>query len=911
MVEPMLLHCPHCQGFSYTMTPGGQTVRCPHCHADIASIMVAEDDLIVWRQSYDHLTIQRQYWWQVWHRVGDICFIIIGIGGVLALLQVLREMTVSTEPYLNLLTSQSPERLFFWISIFTNLWWYARIEKLLQSRKTIRPLRRLRHLQMDAITDWVILERMVPKLAIDASRYLTLEAERLIFQTVRGAYRRKQSVLTAAHLLYHVINTNAGKSACYRLEINLSDILAGCERVIQHEQLHPTSRFAEALLQAYAEARHSKRPQIGVLELLIGCILADERLRDLFDEMGVTIKEMQHVIHWGNIVQDMFKREYRRRHLAQYKPKTTMNRAMTARPTKLLDSLSQDFTLKARYNHFLPTVGRDEEVAEAFRVLQEGHSSVLLIGEPGVGKSSILEGIAQLMTAEDVPGPLQDKRLVVTDPGSLIAGASNIGGLEGRMQSLINEIIQAGNIIWCIEDIHTLLGAGSTQSSIDIGKVLMNYISQGYIKVIGTSTTKEFTKFIQPQEAFTRRFQVVRTGELKPDDAILVCEGRAPYIEGKYKVFFTYQALADCVTLTERYIKDRHLPAKALDVMEEAAVLVHERAGGKQALVTKEHVAQIIAEKTNVAVTSITTSESEKLLNLESILHARVIGQDEAIGAIAKSLRRAREDVRDLTRPIASLLFLGPTGVGKTETAKAIAETYFGNEQHMIRFDMSEYQSVESLTKLIGASGQPGALTEAIRQTPFSIVLLDELEKAHKDILNVFLQVLEDGRLTDGSGYTADFTNAMVIATSNAATAEIQQRYLAKETPEQIRESILEGEILQQWFTPEFLNRFDHIAVFTPLDPDELLSIAELLLGHLGKQLVEKGIQLRWTPDAVAELVRKGYHPQYGARPLRRVIQDEVQDGLAQLFLQAKITRRDVVELQADGSLKIYKAEKI
>ncbi|EKD76274.1 MAG: hypothetical protein ACD_43C00167G0002 [uncultured bacterium] len=534
----------------------------------------------------------------------------------------------------------------------------------------------------------------------------------------------------------------------------------------------------------------------------------------------------------------------------------------------------------------------------------------MLLGDPGVGKSTILEGIAELMTAEDVPEALQDKRLVVTDPGALIAGAGNIGGLESRMENIIQEIVQAGNVIWCIEDIHTLLGAGSTGSSIDIGKILMNYISQGYLKVIGTSTTKEYEKLIEPHEAFNRRFQQVKIKELAPQDAILVLEGRAPFVEGKHGVFFTYQALADCVNLTERYIKDRHLPAKALDVMIEAAILAREQAG-KVTLVTKDHVAQIIAEKTNVAVTSITASESEKLLHLEKYLHECVIGQDEAIVAIAKALRRAREDVRDLTRPIASLLFMGPTGVGKTETAKAIAKVYFGDEQRMIRVDMSEYDTPESIAKLIGVSGQPGTLTAAIRQKPFSIVLLDEIEKAHRDILNIFLQVMEDGRLTDGSGYTADFTNAMLIATSNAATAEIQKLYDQGLTPEKIQNELLENNLLKQWFTPEFINRFDHVAVFTPLTPEELLQIAELLLKKLAAAMLEKGLTLRWTPEAAVELVKLGYHPQFGARPLRRVIQDRVQDAVAQLLLRQKLSRRDVIELQAGGALKVYKAEQI
>lgn len=911
MIEPRFVHCPQCQGFSYTMTPGGRVVRCPHCRAATASVLLYDEDIIVWGQLYDSAAAGHWQRHAKFKRLIDIIFLIMSCAGVMALLAVLRRFDFVREPASDVLTVQSPERLVFWLAVYTALWWYARLVKVVQRRQTIRRPRHVHSLPADSLTDWAVLARLIPKLSLDASRYLNLEAEALLYQTAAQVYHHHQTVLTPAHLLRHIIDTAAGKAALYRLQLNFTNVTAGCDRVAEHEQQHDTSRLSEALLCAYAEARRSKRPQIGVLELMIGAVLADDRLRDLFDDMGVTTKEMKDVIHWGNVVNDVLAREQRRQQRAHSKPKTTMNRAMTARPTRLLDSVSQDFTRLARQNHFLPTIGRDEEVTQTFRVLQEGHGSVMLVGEPGVGKSTILEGIANLMTAEDVPPPLQDKRLVVTDPGALIAGASNIGGLEGRMQSIIYEIIQAGNVIWCIEDIHTLLGAGSTQSSIDIGRVMMNYISQGYIKVIGTTTTKEFAKYIEPQEAFMRRFQIVKIPELRPDDAILVLEGRAPFIEAKHKVFFTYPALADCVQLTERYIKDRHLPAKALDVMEEAAVLAHEQATAKFSLVTQAQVAKIVAEKTNVAVSSITSSESDKLLHLEEILHARVIGQDEAITAIAKALRRAREDVRDVKRPIASLLFLGPTGIGKTETAKAIAETYFGSEQRLVRFDMSEYQTADSVTKLVGGLGQTGVLTAAIRQTSFAIILLDELEKAHRDILHIFLQVLDDGRLTDGSGHTADFTNAMIIATSNAATSIIQQQYQAGQSSEQIRTAMLADNSLQPWFAPEFLNRFDHVAVFTPLQPNELVQIAELLLRKLAQQLQEKGIQLRWTEAAVVELVDKGYQPQYGARPLRRVIQDQVQDALAQLLLQQKVSRRDVVELQAGGELKVYPAEKI
>lgn len=910
MVEPRFIHCPHCNGFSYSITPGGHPVTCPHCSANHSTAMIVDEDIVVWKTAYSPLALQQRRS-KRWLGYGlDVVCISIGIAGVVALWSTLTQALQVGHDAWWLLTEQSTGRLVFWISLFFDLWLYTRIEQAAQRVKPIKARHRLRGVDLTALTDWELVWPLVKKLYIDASASVQAEAEQHIIAAYTLAAHWRHQRVTPAHLLYTLCDTTDVKALLNRLEVPLKSFQETVRRVTEHELSQNSANLTVALLYAYAQARTAKRETIRNLELFVGCVWADELLRDAFDDVGVTMVELQNVVHWGNVVHDLLQRERRRRQLARYKPKTTMNIAMTARPTYTLDSISQDYTLLARNNHFLPTVGRTTEVIEAFRILQEGHTSVMLLGDPGVGKSTILEGIAELMTAEDVPESLQDKRLVVTNPGALIAGAGNVGGLEQRMETVVHEIIQAGNVIWCIEDIHTLLGAGSTGSSIDIGKILMNYISQGYIKVIGTTTTKEYEQLIEPHEAFNRRFQQVKIRELQPEDAILVLEGRAPFVEGKHGVFFTYQALADCVTLSERYIKDRHLPAKALDVMIEAAVLAREQIG-HITLVTKEQVAQVIAEKTNVAVTSITASEGEKLLHLEEVLHECVIGQDEAIIAIARALRRAREDVRDLTRPIASLLFLGPTGVGKTETAKAIAKVYFGDEQRMLRFDMSEYDTPETVGKLIGLPGQPGALTEAIRQTPFSIVLLDELEKAHHDILNIFLQVMEDGRLTDGSGYTADFTNAMLIATSNAATPEIQQLYDQGVSPETIQGQLLENNLLKQWFTPEFINRFDHVAVFTPLTPAELFQIAELLLHKLARTMAEKGMTLRWTTEAVVELVKLGYQPQYGARPLRRVIQDHVQDAVAQLLLQQKLSRRDVIELQPGGKLRVYKAEHI
>lgn len=438
----------------------------------------------------------------------------------------------------------------------------------------------------------------------------------------------------------------------------------------------------------------------------------------------------------------------------------------------------------------------------------------------------------------------------------------------------------------------------------------MNGLSQGWLRVVATTTTEEYQQFIVNRGPFLRRFQVVQMNELTREEAIVVLEARSSSIEHKYRVLFTYASIAACVDLAIQFLPDRHLPAKALDIMSEVATFV-QATKGDGSLVEKNDVARIVAEKTNVQITAVTEDEREKLMNLESIMHQRIVGQNEAVNAIASALRRAREGLRDAKRPISNLLFLGPTGVGKTETAKTIAEVYFGNEDNMIRIDMSEYQDASAIPKLIGGKGEQGYLTNAIRLRPFSILLLDEFEKGHPDVLNVFLQVMEDGRLTDGTGKTFDLRNCMIIATSNAGTLEIQKSVSAGLSVDRIKTQLLE-ETLSQYFKPELLNRFDNIVVFTPLAFEHVEVIAERMLKKIGDQLLrQRGITLEVEFKAIREIAQKGFDPRYGARPLRRVIQETVNDALAKLFLSQDVQRRDIIILKPGGVLELKKAVRL
>ncbi|MDP3970776.1 MAG: ATP-dependent Clp protease ATP-binding subunit [bacterium] len=913
------IDCPQCHGYGFNITPSGKHVSCTLCEGDQSTFGFIENDSIYWDKEISVDRVKQKKIEKFFDRLIDTVLLIIAVAGIIALVVAMFNFYQTEKYFYGVFGDQSGLMLLFWLTIINDILLYYRIERHRKPAPTILRENILANVSITGdVGDWNYWKGMSSKQKIEISKYFKPDALIALDKSFTKAAQLGHTEVRPIHLLISMAESTELRSVLLRLEIDLNDLIDALGRIAikMQEQASASTEvsrgadFVKTLMYAYSEARINERPAVAQVELMVGCILSNKLIEDAFYDRSVDINKVRNLVYWSNLVEDIIEKEKNRKKMSRSKPKGIMNRAMTARPTDKLDAVSQDFTAVAKANGYLPPIGRSKEIEEAFRVLQQSTNSVLLVGPSGVGKSTILQGIARLMSAEDVPKELQDMRFVVTDPSAIIAGASDIGGIELRMQQIIGDIIMAGNVIWGLEDIHTLLGAGSTGSSIDIGKILMNYISQGYLRVIGTTTTQEFQQYIEPQETFLRRFQVVQIPELEPADAIIVLEGRAPFIEAKHQVFFTYDALEACVNLSDRFIKNRHLPSKAIDIMEESAVYVKEKLGA-QSLVTKQAIQQVMSEKTNVAVSSISDDEASRLLNLEEILHHKVIGQNAAIVAIARSLRRASQDIRDANRPISSLLFLGPTGVGKTETAKAIAATYFGNEQNMMRFDMSEYDSQGSIQKLIGGAGKPGLLTDAIKRTPFGIVLLDELEKAHPDVLNLFLQVMEDGRLTDGTGRVNDFTNAMIIATSNSGTNAIQNAYKEGQNSEQIKRQLIEGDLLKDSFRPEFLNRFDDIVVFTPLSEIELMQVCDLLLRKLAKQLEEKGVSLQWTEDALRDLAKRGYDPIFGARPLRRLIQDTTQDAIAKLLLSKELGRRDIVELQPGGEVRVIKADQV
>ncbi|MDO8617857.1 MAG: ATP-dependent Clp protease ATP-binding subunit [Candidatus Uhrbacteria bacterium] len=712
------------------------------------------------------------------------------------------------------------------------------------------------------------------------------------------------------HLFAAALTSSAGGIFMTRLGMDFEKIKEGLVSLLRRAPAgSPTFLSLAAkkvLLQSYLQAREERRKTVGATQIFLQSLLAEPVLQETLDAGGYPIKHVSQVMEWIRIQEQLQEEHSRFVALAALKPNTAMNRAMTAQQTVLLNRYSEDLTLLARNGYIGPVIGREKEMEELLRAIESGRRSVILVGQPGSGKSALIEALARRMVEEDVPQELFDRRLVSVHLPQLVAVGES-GMAAQQLLAMLHEVGMSGNIILVLSGIEALTGE-SGGGPMDLAETLASELDKGYFIMIGTTTPQAWTTYLERRSLGSKLVRV-NVPDMEPDEAIRVLMAKSGYIEYQNHVFFSYAALEKAVQLAARYLTDGHLPESALEIAKEAAVLARKERG-EQTFVTAEDMARIVHEKTNIPVESVTQDESEKLLNLEARLHERVIGQQDAVVAVSSAMRRARAGVREGKRPIANFLFMGPTGVGKTELAKALAAEYFGSEKAMIRLDMSEYQDHTSVARVIGIPGDErgGLLTEAVRKNPFTIVLLDELEKAHPDILTLFLQVMDDGRLTDGVGRTVDFTNVVLIATSNAGTQFIQDQVAAGTLLEQIKTTLLERE-LKGIFRPEFLNRFDGIIVFKPLTLDDVTQIAWLMIGSLAKGLEDReGITFRAEDAAVEELAKAGFDPLFGARPLRRKIQERVDNALADLLLRKEVARRDIIVLEPGGHLRVEKA---
>ena len=639
---------------------------------------------------------------------------------------------------------------------------------------------------------------------------------------------------------------------------------------------------------------------------------------------------------------------------------TKDNKQKNNSATPLLDKYGRDLNILAQEEKIDPVIGRNREIERVIQILsRRTKNNPILIGEPGVGKTAVTEGLAQRLINGNIPKVLASKRIISLNMASLVAGTKYRGDFEDRLKKIIDEIIENKNIILFIDEMHTLIGAGAAEGSMDAANILKPALSRGEIQVIGATTLKEYKKYIEKDSALERRFQTIMVNEPSAEDAISILKG----IRNKYEKFhcakITDEAIKAAVKISQRYITDRFLPDKAIDLMDEAAAKVRlktvniptnisqleqkiqdlkkakekaidnqdyelaatirdqeiqikeelataktawEKQNNAQIAVTEEDIADVATLWTGIPVKRLVAKEADRLLHIEDILHKRVVGQNEGVNAVAKAIRRARAGLKDPKRPIGSFLFLGPTGVGKTELARSLAEAIFGDESAMIRFDMSEYMEKHTVSRMLGAPpgyigyDEGGLLTDAVRRKPYAVILLDEIEKAHPDIFNILLQVLDDGRLTDSQGRTVDFKNTVIIMTSNAGAFKLQPQKtntmgFAVNEDKQIKQNakkIVMDEVKRQ-FKPEFLNRIDEIIIFEPLTDKELTQIVTLLLNDVQKRLAEMDIELIIKDEVKSYLLKHGTDTIYGARPLKRAVQRYLQDPLAEQLLQKSI----------------------
>ena len=743
------------------------------------------------------------------------------------------------------------------------------------------------------------------------------ESKNVLDEAYLLALKLKQAEVTPRHLFRALLKTKKIQALFIRLGVDANSLVQKLDNHLTDGEKSAKLPVVSVGLQrliilAGLQAYKRRQAAITVLDLAWPCYNYDSILAEILYDLEIDDDKLKNVIEWFK-VNDQIADNYREYNKAAIlKPWGAMNRSYTSIATPTLDHFSTDLTLAARSGRLELCMDRLKEFSAIFDAYSSGQAGVLLTGPVGVGKRTIVEGLAQMMVKESVPKFLQDKRLVELDLASLISGASASEAQE-RLLVCLSEANRAGNIVLFISDVETLMGISSgDQESFELASVLVEAISRQALFCLMTASSENYAKFIEGKPLG----EVVTTiGVAEPNfnQIVQILESKAALLESSYGIYLTYNALDKAVSLSNKYLHEVSSPLKALNLLQKAVILTNKAARNnpKKVICSDEEVALAIQDLTGIPANKVSESEGQKLLNLETDIHKRMVGQEEAVKAVSASLRRARADLKDSARPIASFLFLGPTGVGKTELAKTVSEVYFGAEDYMIRLDMSEYQETDSVSKMIGnQDGTLGYLTEAVRKKPFSLILFDEIEKANLDILNLFLQLLDDGRLTDGQGRTISFSQSIIIATSNIGSVTIQDNIRQGIDMNLIKQDLIDNQ-LSKYMRPELINRFDGIVVFKPLTEEDILTIATLMLKKIKKNLADKGVNFKADKDGVAILAKAGYDPKFGARPLRRLLQERVEDEIANLFLSNQLRRRDTVFIDNLGHIGTEKGREL
>ncbi|MCH2512179.1 MAG: NDP-hexose 4-ketoreductase [Dehalococcoidia bacterium] len=799
-------------------------------------------------------------------------------------------------------------------------------------------------------------------------------ARRVLSLAQEEAQRFNHNYIGTEHILLGLVRETEGVAArvLSSLSVDLSKVRSAVEFIIgrgekpAQGEIGLTPRAKKVVELAVDEARRMNHTYIGTEHLLIGLLREGEGVAaGVLESLGVTLDKVRAETH----------------RILSHTSGTGSQGSRSTSKTPTLDQLGIDLTIAAKADKLDPVIGREKEIERMVQILsRRTKNNPVLVGEPGVGKTAIVEALAQLISSGDVPETLQGKRLVTLDMGALVAGTKYRGEFEERLKKVIEEIKTAGNCVLFIDEIHTIVGAGAAEGAVDASNILKPSLARGEIQCIGATTLDDYRKYVERDPALERRLQPVRVEEPSNDDTVAILMGIRSKYEDHHKVDITDEAIRTAALLAQRYIPDRFLPDKAIDLIDEAGSRVRLRGSvtpasvkdamqvleqvrkekdeaiasqqyeaaaelrdrelrqnedldtleknwkegenAERRVVTEDDIAEVVSMWTGIPVTRLAEEETERLLQMEGELHKRIIGQDEAIVSVSKSVRRARSGLKDSRRPIGVFMFLGPTGVGKTELVRALAEFMFGDEDNMIRLDMSEFQERHTVARLIGAPpgyvgyDEGGQLTEAVRRKNYCAVLLDEIEKAHPEVFNILLQIFDAGHLTDARGRKVDFRNSIIIMTSNLGSDLIKREtslgFAAKASEAQTDDSAYERmkdkvmDEVKRFFRPEFLNRIDSTVVFHQLRRDEILEIVDLMMNQVRTELDEKEISLEITEAAKAHLGEKGFDPVLGARPLRRLIQDEIEDSLSDEVLSRRLVAGDVAMIDfEDDAIKI------
>lgn len=893
--------------------------KCSTCHGNMVA-RVARGNVYFFGLALTryHLALERaRRWLYIFEIMGSVLFMVLMFGlGVWVLLPLLQPgpgSTVFDVFTLNFwLEVDHLAKTFIGFGFLGVCWFIYRFKRAHTEPKSVEvkpygdhPLE-----QEVVLSDWKDVRKFPRNRQIDLVDTYTSAAVLAVERAYALADTQNSSQLQAEHIFVSLLEDPDIKGIFIRLGIPVKLLSAKiAESFVKQKGERaplPNDDAVQILFHAYEQAYDAREPQVHVTELLLATVGQSPHLQDVLYDIEIDSEKLYNVVEWVRIRQRLRRQYHATLAAGTHVSKKGMDRAMTAIATPFLNQFSQDITLSALRGHLPPCVAREKEIEDVFRVVESGTNSVVLVGDHGVGKMTMIEGIVQRMIEGSVPVQLQDKRFVQVSTTALLAGTT-VSGAQERLLNIMSEVLHSKNIILFINNIHDLIGGQGDGTGLDVSESLGQFVGNGQALLFATTTPEQYNKSIVNSQ-LGKRLTKVDIPEMTVNQTVQVLEAQAGMHEYKQKVFFSYDALAAAAQMAGKFMHDSRLPDSAIQIIAEAASYTKSQKGEHQ-LVERDDVAHIIEEKTGIKASSITEDESAKLLRLEEQMHERVVGQDEAVNAVANALRRARAEIRSTNRPIATFLFLGSTGVGKTELAKTISEVYFGGENRMIRVDMSEFQDNRGVYRLIGEPGQQGTglLTESVRQQPFSLVLLDEIEKADPRILDLFLQVFDDGRLTDSVGRVIDFTNTIIIATSNAGTSFVQEGIREGKTPAEIQEALLRGE-LKKSFRPEFLNRFDGITVFTPLTQEDVKHIAGLMIQRVAKEMLAKGVTLQVTDQGLDELATAGYDPEYGARPMRRAIQDLVENKLAEMMLSGQIQRKDTVIFDGTTGIRVEHA---